>query len=155
MSQEHLASNKRIGSQYEQYLMPIGKNLNVPIKRAPGCTVEDFDGNEYVDVFSGISVINAGHTNNVIPDSLAQATGVANGLPLGAFTASAEVTDSFEAGDHRSMFRGNPVACAAALATIEELEDGIVANAREQLQRTVETLDDAIAAGTSRGDSDP
>ena len=334
MSQEYTAvSNAEVESQYEQYLMPIWKNLNVPIKRASGCTVEDFDGNEYLDVFSGISVTNAGHTNDavleaasdqlqefvhgctyrhpnepaadlaeriaqitpgdlqktffcnsgteavegaiklarkhtgskevlalemsfhgrtlgslaltgnkaykaemaptmndvahvappyayrcqlcnggpcscacaedlqqvvdthtagdiaavvvepvmgeggivvppadwlervqqlthdndallivdevqtgygrtgelfatehfdVVPDILAQAKGIANGLPLGAFTASAEVADSFEAGDHLSTFGGNPVACAAALATIEELEDGIVANAREQ-----------------------
>ena len=326
-------SNERVEAQYEEYLMPIWKSLNVPIKRASGCTVEDFDGNEYLDVFSGISVTNAGHNNeavveaakeqldefvhgctyvhpnepaaelaeklggttpgdlqktffcnsgteavegaiklarkytgskevlalemafhgrtlgslaltgnkayksemaptindvahvappyayrcqmcdggpcscacaedvkhvidthtagdlaavvvepvmgeggiivppegwlsrvkeiahdhgallivdevqagygrtgemwasdhfDVVPDIMPQAKGIANGLPLGAFTASAEVADAFESGDHLSTFGGNPVACAAALATIEELEDGIIDNAREQ-----------------------
>jgi len=326
-------SNERVEAQYEEYLMPIWKSLNVPIKRASGCTVEDFEGNEYLDVFSGISVTNVGHNNeavveaakeqldefvhgctyvhpnepaaalaeklaettpgdlqktffcnsgteavegavklarkytgskevlalemsfhgrtlgslaltgnkayksemaptindvahvappyayrcqlcdggpcscacaedverviethtaddlaavvvepvmgeggiivppegwlsrvkeiahdhgallivdevqagygrtgemwasdhfDVVPDIMPQAKGIANGLPLGAFTASAEVADAFESGDHLSTFGGNPVACAAALATIEELEDGIVDNAREQ-----------------------
>lgn len=69
---------------------------------------------------------------DVVPDILTQAKGIANGLPLGAFTASAEIADAFEAGDHLSTFGGNPVACAAALATIDELQDGIVENAREQ-----------------------
>ena len=69
---------------------------------------------------------------DVEPDILTQAKGIANGMPLGAFTAPAEIADSFESGDHLSTFGGNPVACAAALATIEELEDGIVDNARER-----------------------
>lgn len=68
----------------------------------------------------------------VVPDIMPQAKGIANGLPLGAFTAPADIADSFESGDHLSTFGGNPVACAAALATIEELQDGIVDNAREQ-----------------------
>ncbi|SEV80572.1 aspartate aminotransferase family protein [Natrinema salifodinae] len=69
---------------------------------------------------------------DVEPDILTQAKGIANGLPLGAFTASAEIADAFESGDHLSTFGGNPVACAAALATIDELEDGVVDHAREQ-----------------------
>ncbi|MDS0477123.1 aspartate aminotransferase family protein [Natrinema sp. 1APR25-10V2] len=333
MSQQ-TQSNERVTQQYDEYLMPIWKSLNVPIRRAEGCSVEDLDGNEYLDVFSGISVTNVGHGNDavvdaaktqleefvhgcsyvhpnqpvadlaerladvtpgdlqksffcnsgteavegavklarkytgskevvalemgfhgrtlgslaltgnhtykhemgptindavhapapyryrsadegsdatfadraaaeiehvigthtsddlaaivvepvmgeggiivppegwlegvqeiahehdallivdevqtgygrtgelfasehfdVVPDILTQAKGIANGLPLGAFTASAEIADAFEAGDHLSTFGGNPVACAAALATIDELQDGIVEHAREQ-----------------------
>ena len=69
---------------------------------------------------------------DVEPDILAQAKGIADGLPLGAFTASADIADSFEAGDHLSTFGGNPVCCAAALANIDALKDGIVGNAAEQ-----------------------
>jgi 4-aminobutyrate aminotransferase/(S)-3-amino-2-methylpropionate transaminase len=78
---------------------------------------------------------------NVVPDIIAQAKGIANGMPLGAFTATEEVADAFESGDHLSTFGGNPVTCAAALATIDELQDGIVDNAAEQS----EYLDDAFA----------
>jgi 4-aminobutyrate aminotransferase len=67
-----------------------------------------------------------------VPDILTQAKGIANGLPLGAFTAPAEIADAFDSGDHLSTFGGNPVACAAALATIDRLEDEITENAREQ-----------------------
>ncbi|GAD51831.1 acetylornithine aminotransferase [Halarchaeum acidiphilum MH1-52-1] len=325
-------SNDRIEAQYDEHVMPIWKNLDVPVKRASGCTLEDFDGNEYLDVFSGISVTNVGHgdesvveaakdqldefvhgcsyvhpnepvaelaetlaeitpgdlqksffcnsgteavegavklarkytgskevvslemgfhgrtlgslalTGNhkykhgmaptindvahtappyayrcqscesdcddactsqlervieshtaddlaavvvepvmgeggiivppegwlaeiqrithehdallivdevqsgygrtgefwavehfdVEPDIVTQAKGIANGLPLGAFSASAEVADSFEPGDHLSTFGGNPVTAAAALATIDRLRSGVVDNAREQ-----------------------
>lgn len=69
---------------------------------------------------------------DVVPDIMPQAKGIADGLPLGAFTAPAEIADSFEAGDHLSTFGGNPVCCAAALANIDRLEDGIVENARDQ-----------------------
>jgi len=349
-------SNEHVLQQYDEYVMPIWKSLNVPVKRASDCTLEDFDGNRYLDVFSGISVTNVGHTNDavaeaakdqldefvhgctyvhphdpaaklaeklagitpgdlqktffcnsgteavegavklarkrtgskevlalemsfhgrtlgslsltgnkaykadmaptindvshlsppyayrcqacsgdtcsndcadnvervidthtagdlaaivvepvmgeggiivppegwlkrlkevahdngallvvdevqtgygrtgemfasehfdVVPDIITQAKGIANGFPLGAFTASADVADSFEAGDHLSTFGGNPVACAAALATIEQLEDGIVADARENgrwLSDQLATLeDDYDAVGEVRG----
>jgi 4-aminobutyrate aminotransferase len=62
------------------------------------------------------------------PDITAIGKGIASGLPLGATVASAKVMD-WEAGAHANTFGGNPVACEAALATIELLEDGLVANA--------------------------
>ena len=356
-------SNRRIEEQYDEYVMPIWKSLNVPLKRGSDCTVEDFDGNEYLDLFSGISVTNAGHTNEAVveaivdqaeklvhgcsyvhpnrpvadlaetlaeitpgdlrksffcnsgteavegaiklarkytgskevvalemgfhgrtlgslaltgnkaykadmaptmndvthaappyayrcqrcsgrdgcsadcaeslertitthtaddvaavvvepvmgeggivvpsaewlhrvreiahahdallvvdevqsgygrtgelfasehfdvePDILTQAKGIANGMPLGAFTASAEVADAFEAGDHLSTFGGNPVACAAALASIDRLRDGIVRNAREQgawldgelaaLEETYDVVGDTRGLGLMHG----
>lgn len=363
MSQEYTSlSNADVESQYEQYLMPIWKDLNVPIERATGCTVRDFDGNEYLDVFSGIAVTNAGHRNDavveaakdqldefvhgctylhphepaaklgeklaevtpgdltksffansgteavegaiklarkytgskevlalemsfhgrtlgslaltgnkgykadmaptindvahvappyayrcqmcdggpcscacaedlerviethtagdlaavvvepvmgegglivppegwldrvkeithdhggllivdevqagygrtgemwgvdhfdVVPDIMPQAKGIANGLPLGAFTAREEIADAFDAGDHLSTFGGNPVACAAALETIDQIQDGLVENAREQgewlgeqltaLESEYDVVGDARGLGLMRG----
>ncbi|MFC6718990.1 aspartate aminotransferase family protein [Natrialbaceae archaeon GCM10025810] len=349
-------SNSSVTAAYDDHVMPIWKSLHVPIKRAEGCTLEDFDGNEYLDVFSGISVVNAGHGNEAIteaatdqlerfvhgcsyvhpnepvarlaeriadvtpgdlqktffcnsgteavegavklarkytgskevialemgfhgrtlgslaltgnksykrgmaptindvahaappygyrcprcdgdrcdascadqlervigshtsgdlaavvvepvmgeagivvpsaewlqrveeivhahdallildevqtgygrtgelfatehfdvePDIMTQAKGIANGLPLGAFTAPAEIADAFESGDHLSTFGGNPVACAAALATIDELENGLVDNAREQgawLESELAALEDEFeVVGETRG----
>ncbi|MBC9988300.1 aspartate aminotransferase family protein [Haloferax sp. AS1] len=349
-------TNSSVEAAYDDYLMPIWKSLNVPVERASGCTLEDFDGNEYLDVFSGISVTNVGHNNEAVveaateqleefvhgcsyvhpnrpvadlaetiaevtpgdlqktffcnsgteavegaiklarkytgskevislemgfhgrtlgslaltgnraykqdmaptindvahtappyayrcprcdgdtcgadcadalervigshtsgdlaavvvepvmgeagivvpseawlkrvrdiahdhgalliadevqtgygrtgelfaseqfgvePDILTQAKGIANGLPLGAFTAPADIADAFGSGDHLSTFGGNPVACAAALATIEELQNGIVDNARENgewLSAELATLEsDYDVVGEARG----
>jgi 4-aminobutyrate aminotransferase len=56
------------------------------------------------------------------------AKGIASGLPLGVTCARAEIM-SWPPGAHASTFGGNPVACAAANATIKLLKDSLVANA--------------------------
>ena len=75
----------------------------------------------------------------VAPDIMALAKGIASGLPLGAMMASAEIMD-WEAGSHASTFGGNPLACQAALATIELLENELMANARVQGERLLAGL---------------
>jgi 4-aminobutyrate aminotransferase len=65
----------------------------------------------------------------VEPDILLVAKGIASGMPLGAMVARAEIMESWGIGAHGSTYGGNPVACAAALATIELLEGGLVDNA--------------------------
>jgi 4-aminobutyrate aminotransferase len=67
------------------------------------------------------------HTG-VEPDIVCLAKGIASGLPLGAFIARAEHM-SWPPGSHGSTFGGNPVACAAGLATLDLLEDGLMENA--------------------------
>ena len=64
----------------------------------------------------------------VEPDILCVAKGIASGLPLGAMIARNEIS-TWTPGTHGTTFGGNPVACAAALATIELLENGLVENA--------------------------
>jgi len=68
----------------------------------------------------------------VEPDILLVAKGIASGMPLGALVARAEIMESWGIGAHGSTYGGNPVACAAALATIELLEGGLVRNAAER-----------------------
>jgi len=58
---------------------------------------------------------------NVIPDILCVAKGMAGGVPMGATIARGEVMDSLETGEHSSTFGGNPLACAAACATIDAI----------------------------------
>ncbi len=67
------------------------------------------------------------HTG-VEPDVVTMAKGIASGLPLGVTTARSELM-SWPPGTHASTFGGNPVACAASLATIRLLRDGLVTNA--------------------------
>jgi 4-aminobutyrate aminotransferase len=65
----------------------------------------------------------------VQPDILLTAKGIASGMPLGALVANASLLEAWGPGAHGSTFGGNPVACAAALATIDLLEGGLVENA--------------------------
>ena len=67
----------------------------------------------------------------VEPDILLTAKGIASGMPLGAMVARAELLETWGPGAHGSTYGGNPVACAAALATIELLEGGLVDNAAD------------------------
>ena len=64
---------------------------------------------------------------DIEPDVLCTAKGIASGMPLGAMIAREEIS-TWKDGTHGSTYGGNPVACAAALATIELLEGGLVAN---------------------------
>ncbi|MDE3077924.1 MAG: aminotransferase class III-fold pyridoxal phosphate-dependent enzyme, partial [Chloroflexota bacterium] len=67
------------------------------------------------------------------------AKGIASGLPLGALIARAEVM-SWPPGAHGTTFGGNPVACAAALATLDLLEGGLVQNAARRGQELLAGL---------------
>jgi 4-aminobutyrate aminotransferase len=67
---------------------------------------------------------------DLTPDIITIAKGIASGMPLGAMVASAELM-RWEPGSHASTFGGNPVSCAAALETIQMLEEGLVRNAEE------------------------
>jgi 4-aminobutyrate aminotransferase len=76
----------------------------------------------------------------VEPDILLTAKGIASGMPLSAMVARAQILESWGIGAHGSTYGGNPVACAAALATIELLEGGLVANAAERGEQLVSGL---------------
>lgn len=69
--------------------------------------------------------------SGVVPDILALAKGIANGFPLSAMIARTDLMDQWPAGAHGGTFGGNPVACAAALAVLDVLENGALANARK------------------------
>ena len=58
----------------------------------------------------------------VEPDILTMGKGIANGLPLSSFISRDEIANTFQPGEHLTTFGGNPVSCAASLATIEFLE---------------------------------
>jgi 4-aminobutyrate aminotransferase len=68
--------------------------------------------------------------DGVTPDIVAVAKGIASGMPLGVASARAEVMN-WPPGAHASTFGGNPVSCAAALATIRLLRERLVRNAAE------------------------
>ena len=65
------------------------------------------------------------------PDVVALAKGLANGLPIGVLLVADEAAGAFSPGDHASTFGGNPVACAAACAVLDALDDELLASVRE------------------------
>ena len=65
------------------------------------------------------------HIYDVRPDILVMGKAIANGLPLSAVGASAEIFDAWPSGSHGTTFGGNPVACAAASANIDALSEVI------------------------------
>ena len=64
------------------------------------------------------------------PDMVSIAKGIASGLPLGICASKADVMN-WTPGAHASTFGGNPLSCAAALATIKVLEEGVIKNAED------------------------
>jgi 4-aminobutyrate aminotransferase len=77
----------------------------------------------------------------VEPDILLTAKGIGSGMPLAAMIARAPLLEAWHAGAHGSTYGGNPVACAAALATMDLLEEGLTANAALQGERALSGLD--------------
>ena len=83
---------------------------------------------------------------DIVPDVVTTAKGLGNGVPIGACLASGKAAEVFVPGNHGSTFGGNPLACAAALAVVNtinndnlseraaELGERIVTGFREQLE---------------------
>ncbi|MGK2952735.1 MAG: acetylornithine transaminase [Thiobacillus sp.] len=78
--------------------------------------------------------------SGVMPDVMALAKGLGSGMPIGACLARGAAADVFKPGNHGSTFGGNPLACAAALATLDAIED-------EKLLDNARVRGEAIRAG--------
>ena len=93
---------------------------------------------------------------DVVPDLITTAKGIAGGLPLAAVTGRAEVMDAVHSGGLGGTYGGNPVACAAALGAIETMvEEDLCGRAREIetlfLTRLTALADKYSAIGDIRG----
>ncbi len=82
----------------------------------------------------------------VEPDIVCLAKGIANGFQLGATAARREIMSHWGAASHGTTYGGNPIACAAALATLDVIrEEGLLENAREQGPYMLDALRDLQA----------
>lgn len=69
---------------------------------------------------------------DILPDVMTLAKGLGSGVPIGACLARGAAATTFTPGKHGSTFGGNPLACTAALTTLEVIEqEGLLANAAE------------------------
>lgn len=88
---------------------------------------------------------------DVTPDIITLAKGLAGGLPIGACIGLGAVGDLFDKGDHGSTFGGNPVAAAAGLAVISTIQaDGLMDNAAklgEDLAAGIAALNHPLVSG--------
>ena len=96
------------------------------------CRANDvvFIADEVQTGFARTGAMFACEHEGIVPDLIVTAKGIADGMPLSAVTGRAEIMDAPHVSGLGGTYGGNPVACAAALATIETIEvDGLVARA--------------------------
>ena len=86
---------------------------------------------------------------DVEPDVVMTAKGLASGMPIGALIAKEHLM-TWSAGAHGSTFGGNPVSCAAALATIALLEEGLIDNAAARGAQMMAALTPLVSAFPDR-----
>jgi acetylornithine/N-succinyldiaminopimelate aminotransferase len=88
----------------------------------------------------------------VVPDAMTVAKGLGGGLPIGALLIGPGLSEVFQPGDHGSTFAGGPVACAAAHAALDVIDDeALLASVRERGERLVEGLRELPAVESVRG----
>jgi predicted acetylornithine/succinylornithine family transaminase len=83
----------------------------------------------------------------VRPDALTLAKGLANGLPVGVLLVRDGAPTALVPGDHASTFGGNPVACAAACAVVDTIDDDLLAHVRDVGALFAEALPEVRGAG--------
>jgi 4-aminobutyrate aminotransferase/(S)-3-amino-2-methylpropionate transaminase len=124
------------------------------------CTANDvvFIADEVQSGFARTGAMFACEDEGIEPDLIITAKGIADGLPLSGVTGRAEIMDATHIGAVGGTYGGNPLACAAALATIETIEmDGLLQRAKdierlmkERLSR-IQADDDRIGDVRGRG----
>jgi 4-aminobutyrate aminotransferase len=87
----------------------------------------------------------------IVPDVICLAKGIASGLPLGAMIARSDIM-TWPRGAHASTFGGNPVSCAASLATIDLLEQTLMQNAAQMGQLLMQLLNELAKRHPEIGD---
>jgi len=87
----------------------------------------------------------------VEPDAVAIAKGIASGMPLGVASARASLM-TWPPGAHASTFGGNPISCAAALATLKLLKERLMANAATVGARLMDGLKELVRKHQLIGD---
>lgn len=88
---------------------------------------------------------------SVEPDIICLAKGIASGLPLGAMIARDELM-TWPSGAHASTFGGNPVSCAAALVTLDLVEQQLMENAADRGRQLLERLAECARRNPVVGD---
>lgn len=112
-----------------------------------------FIADEVQTGFARTGAMFASELFGIVPDLITTGKGIAGGMPLAAVTGRAEIMDATHAGGLGGTYGGNPVACAAAVASIDAFEnDGLVGRATEIGEVLRARLDALQAADPRIGD---
>jgi len=90
----------------------------------------------------------ASEHEGIVPDLITTAKGIAGGMPLAGVTGRADIMDAIHAGGLGGTYGGNPVACAAALGSIETMEQFDLVNRAKEIEAIMVPRLNAIAAQT-------
>ncbi len=83
--------------------------------------------------------------NNILPDVITMAKGLANGVPIGACIIRKPFCDLFKPGSHGSTFGGNPLSCATGIATLQVIKsERLHENAAKQGKKIIDGLTQAL-----------
>jgi len=83
--------------------------------------------------------------NGILPDVVTTAKGLGNGVPIGACLAQGKAADVLQPGTHGSTFGGNPLVCAAALATVDTLiHDRLIERAETLGKRIIDGFEASL-----------
>jgi 4-aminobutyrate aminotransferase/(S)-3-amino-2-methylpropionate transaminase len=109
-----------------------------------------FIADEVQSGFARTGAMFACEHDGIEPDLICTAKGIAGGLPLSAVTGRAEIMDAPHVSGLGGTFGGNPIACAAALASIETIEeDGLIERA-QQIEHVITDILLRMQAGDDR-----
>ncbi|MET0767833.1 MAG: 4-aminobutyrate--2-oxoglutarate transaminase [Aeromicrobium sp.] len=116
------------------------------------CTAHDvvFIADEVQTGFARTGAMFASDHEGVVPDVIVTAKGIAGGLPLSAVTGRADIMDAAHVSGLGGTYGGNPIACAAALATIATIESENLVERAQQIQRLMLDALRTLQAGDPR-----
>lgn len=109
-----------------------------------------FIADEVQTGFARTGTMFASEQLGIEPDLITTAKGIAGGMPLSAVTGRAEIMDATHGGGLGGTYGGNPVACAAALATIETYEEENLAARAQEIGQIIAERMEALAAADPR-----
>lgn len=113
-----------------------------------------FIADEIQTGFGRTGAMFASEHDGIVPDLITTAKALGGGLPIAAVTGRREIMDAAPIGGLGGTYAGNPVACAAALATIEVIErDGLVGRARAIEQAILPRLEALTGPGSIVGEA--
>lgn len=86
--------------------------------------------------------------NGILPDVVTTAKGLGNGMPIGACLARGKAAEIFQPGNHGTTFGGNPIACSAGIAVIQNLTPSAIQNVKVLGEKILAEFKKALAGNS-------